>query len=127
MLLPLHIECIKAGFTTAIYFWGCYYIRVENFVADVVFQRVTAFKTVQSDIFVAFLSLFYFSITVSAKAASDDISYFVAILLKKITKVVHYLETRILLHIECTGGKLVITDRTTPKCIQITIRTLADA
>ena len=24
-------------------------------------------------------------------------------------------------------GKLVITDRTTPKCIQITIRTLADA
>ena len=25
------------------------------------------------------------------------------------------------------GGTLVITDRTTPKCIQITIRTLADA
>ena len=35
--------------------------------------------------------------------------------------------THILLHIECTGRKLVITDRTTPKCIRITIRTLADA
>ena len=39
----------------------------------------------------------------------------------------HYSETHILLHIECTGGKLVITDRTIPKCIQITIRTWADA
>ena len=52
-------------------------------MADVVFQGVTAFKSVQSDIFVAFLSLFYFSITVSAKALTADISYFGTILLKK--------------------------------------------
>ena len=57
-------------------------------MADVVFQGVTAFKTVQGNIFVAFLSLFYFSITVSAKAVTADISYFGAILLKKITRVV---------------------------------------
>ena len=54
MLFPWHIGCIKAGSATVIYFRGCYYIRVENVVADVVFQGVTAFKTVQSDIFVAF-------------------------------------------------------------------------
>ena len=88
MLFPLHIGCIKAGSATVIYFWGCNYIRVENFVADVVFQGVTAFKTVPSDIFVAFLSLFYFSITESAKAVTADISYFGAILFKKITRVV---------------------------------------
>ena len=39
----------------------------------------------------------------------------------------HYSETRMLLHKECTGGKLVMTNRTTPKGIQITIRTLAGA
>ena len=39
----------------------------------------------------------------------------------------HYSETRILLHIECTGGKHIMTNRTTPKGIQITIRTLAGA
>ena len=70
---PLHIGCIKAGSATAIYCWECYYIRVENFVADVVFQGVTAFKTVRSNIFVVFLSLFYLSITVSAKAVTADI------------------------------------------------------
>ena len=85
---PLHIGCIKAESATAIYFWGCYYIRVKNFVEDIVFKGVTAFKSVQSDIFVAFLSLFYFSITVSAKALTAGISYFGAILLKKITGVV---------------------------------------
>ena len=85
---PLHIGCIKAGSATAIYFWGCYYIQVKNFVAYGVFHRVTAFKSVQSDIFVAFLSLFYFSIRVSAKAVTADISYFGAIWLKKITRVV---------------------------------------
>ena len=85
---PLHIGCIKAESATAIYFGGCYYIRVKNFVADVVFQGVTAFKSMRSDIFVAFYSLFYFSITVSAKALTADISYFGAILLKKITEVV---------------------------------------
>ena len=37
---------------------------------------------------VAFLSLLYVSITVSAKAVTTDISYFGAILLKKITRVV---------------------------------------
>ena len=57
---PLHIGCIKAGSATVIYFWGCYYIRVKSCVADVVFQGVTAFKSVRSDIFVAFLSLFLF-------------------------------------------------------------------
>ena len=50
----LHIECIKAGSATAIYLWGCYCIRVKNFEADVVFQGVTAFRSVQRDIFVAF-------------------------------------------------------------------------
>ena len=68
---PLHIRCIKAGSATVIYFWGCYYIRVKNFVADDVFQGVTAFKSVQSNIFCGILSLFYFSITVSAKALTD--------------------------------------------------------
>ena len=65
---PLHIGCIKAESATAIYFRGCYYIRVKNFVADVVFQGVTAFKSVQNDIFVAFLSLlfFYYSICQSS-------------------------------------------------------------
>ena len=57
-------------------------------MADAVFQGVIAIKTVRSDIFVAFLSLFYFSITVSAKTVTADISYFGAILLKKITRVV---------------------------------------
>ena len=52
-------------------------------MANVVFQGVTAFKSVQSDIFVEVLSLFYVSITVSAKAVTADISYFGAILLKK--------------------------------------------
>ena len=85
---PLHIGCIKAGSATAIYFWRCYCIRVENFVANVVFQGVTAFKTVQSNIFVVFLSLFYYSVTVPAKAVTADISYFGAILLKTITRVV---------------------------------------
>ena len=85
---PLHIGCIKAGSATAVYFWGYYYIRVKKFVADVVFQGVTAFKSVRSDIFVAFLSLFYFSITVSSKAVATDISYFRALLLKKVTRVV---------------------------------------
>ena len=84
MLFPLHIGCIKAGSATAIYFGGCYYIRVKNFVADIVFQGATAFKSVQSDVFKAFLSLHYFSITVSAKAETADISYFGAILLKKL-------------------------------------------
>ena len=46
------------------------------------------FKSVRSDIFMAFLSLLYFSITVSAKAVTADISYFGAILLKTITRVV---------------------------------------
>ena len=73
---PLHIGCIKAGSAAGIYFWGCYYIRVKNSVADVVFQEVTAFKSVQINIFVAFLSLFYFSITLAAKAVTADISYF---------------------------------------------------
>ena len=86
MLFPLHIGCIKAGSATAIYFWDCYYIRVKNFVPDVVFQGVTAFKVCEVTFFVAFLSLFYFSITVSAKVVTSDISYFGAILLKKITK-----------------------------------------
>ena len=45
MLFPLHIGCIKAGSTTAIYFGGCCCIRVENFMADVVLQGVIAFKT----------------------------------------------------------------------------------
>ena len=85
---PLHIGCIKAGSATAIYFWGCYYIRLKSFVEDVVFQGVTAFKSVRSDNFVAFLSLFYFSITVSAKAVTADISHFGDILLTKITRVV---------------------------------------
>ena len=85
---PLHIGCIKAGSATAIYFWGCYYLGVKNFVADVVFQGITAFKSVRSDIFVSFLSLLYFSITVSAKAVTVDISYFGALLLTKITRVV---------------------------------------
>ena len=57
-------------------------------MADVVFQGVPAFKSVRSDTFVAFLSLFYFSTTVSAKAVTADISYFGPILLKKITRVV---------------------------------------
>ena len=84
MLFPLRVGFIKkTGSATAIYFWGCYYIPLENFVADAVFQRVTASKIVQSDIFVAFLSLFYVFITVSAKAVTADISYFGAILLKK--------------------------------------------
>ena len=51
---PLHVGCIKAGSATAIYVGGCYYIRVKKFVAHVVFQGVTAFKSVRSDIFVAF-------------------------------------------------------------------------
>ena len=45
-------------------------------MADVAFQGVTAFKSVRSDIFVAFLSLFYVSITVSAKSVTADTSYF---------------------------------------------------
>ena len=93
----MHVGCIKAGSGTAIYFGGCYYIRVENFVADVVFHGVTAFKSVRSNIFVAFLSLFYVSITVSAKAVAAAISYFGTILLERITRVVLkaiYNETR---------------------------------
>ena len=82
MLSPLHIGCIKAGSATAIYYWGCYYIQVENFVADVVFQGVTAFKSVLSDIFLAFLSLFYFSITVKHLMLIFPI--FGAILFKKL-------------------------------------------
>ena len=50
----------KAESATAICFGGCYHIRVKNFVADVVFQGVTAFKSVQSNIFVAFLASFIF-------------------------------------------------------------------
>ena len=44
-------------------------------MADVVFQGVTASKSVQSDIFAAFLSLFYVFITVPAKAVTADTSY----------------------------------------------------
>ena len=78
-LFPLHVGCIKAKSATAIYVGGSYYIPVENFVADLVFQRVTAFKSVQSNIFVAFLSLFHVSIKVSVKAVTAGISYFGAI------------------------------------------------
>ena len=53
-------------------------------MADVVFQRVTAFKSMQSNIFVAFLGLFYVSFTVPAKVVTTDISYFGAILLKQL-------------------------------------------
>ena len=34
---PLNIRCIKAEPATTIYFGGCYYIPVKNFVASVVF------------------------------------------------------------------------------------------
>ena len=88
---------------------------------------------------VTFLSLFYFSITVSA-----DISYFGAILLTKSTTTRPYAmkdrsqKSEILLlaslfrdlyfaAYKVHKGKRVITDRATHKCIQITIRTLADA
>ena len=80
----MHVRCIKAGSATAIYFGGCYYIRVENFVANVVFQGVTAFKSVRSDIFEAIFSLFYVSVTASANPVTADISYFGDILLKKL-------------------------------------------
>ena len=54
MLFPLAYRMYKIGSTTVIYFQGCYNIRVKNFVADIACQGVTAFKSVQSDIFVAF-------------------------------------------------------------------------
>ena len=103
-------------------------------MADVVFQGVTAFKSVRNYNFVAFLSHCYFSVTVSARAVYAVISYLEAIVFKKkyqnsnlgymqgkmgVRNLIfhhsrHYSGTRILLHIECTRGKFVMINRTVP-------------
>ena len=69
-------------------FEGSYYIRIKKLVADVVFQGVTAFKSVRNDNFVAFLSHCYFSVTVSAKAVCAVISQSGAIVFQKNTRIV---------------------------------------
>ena len=79
----LLLESLKAGSATAIFGVLIKFDFMANFLADVVIQEVPAFKSVQRDIFVAFLSLFYVFISVAAKAVTTEISYFGAILLKK--------------------------------------------
>ena len=75
----LHIECIKVAFSAVTRFGGSYYVQVKNFMADVVFQGVTAFESVRNNIFMACLSHCYFCVTVSAKALSTVLTYFGAI------------------------------------------------
>ena len=83
----MHIGCIKVGFGAATNLEGSYYIR-QMLAADVVFQGVTAFKSVQNDNFVAFLSHRYFSVTVSARAVYAVVSYLGAIVFQKNTRIV---------------------------------------
>ena len=84
----MHIRCIKVGFGAATNLEDSYYVRVKKLVADVVFQGVTAFKSVQNDNFVAFLSHCYFSVTVSARAVYAVISYLGRIVFKQNTRIV---------------------------------------
>ena len=84
ILFSLHIGCIKVGFGAVTNLEGSYYIRVKKLVADVLFQGVTAFKSVGNDNFVAFFSHCYFSVTVSVKAVYAVISYLGAIVFQKI-------------------------------------------
>ena len=79
----LLLESLKTGSATAIFGVLIKFDFMANFLADVVIQGVPAFKSVQRDIFLAFLSLFYVFISVAAKAVTTEISYFGAILLKK--------------------------------------------
>ena len=93
----MHIGCIKVGFGAATNLEGSYYIRIKKLVADVVFQGVTAFKSVRNDNFVAFLSHCYFSVTVSARAVYAVISYLGAIVLSYLGAIVFKKNTRIVI------------------------------
>ena len=80
------MESLKTGSATAIFFGVLIkFDFMANFLADVVIQGVPAFKSVQRDIFVAFLSLFYVFISVAAKAVTTEISYFWGYIVEKMS------------------------------------------
>ena len=124
ILFSLAYRMYKSRVCNCDLFWGCYYIRVKNFVADAVFEGVTASKSVQNDIFMAFLSVLFFYHSI---CQSRNCQYFLfwgyiiennynssppgymqwkaGVKNLKFFHLQHYSDTRILLHIECTGGE----------------------